>query len=122
MMERKLKEYLSWKGNLNTNKRDSRGNVSQIPTRIESRDTAGPSRDDENQGISEALKRKDAAKKERAANRRRIRGGAPSQGQERATSLTAAQESGMTAKEREKLGILAGEGEMRTEADLVADL
>ena len=81
--------------------------------------------------LSAALAKKDAMRKERTMNRRRVRGGAPS-GSSAASSRmpetgesqtgTTAQESGMSAKEREKLGILTGESEMRVEADNLAEL
>ena len=109
-MERRFKTYLWWKSNLNDKSPKGKSTV-QMPSRDISRDNE----------ISPALRRKDTAKKERNVNRRRIRGGPPNQ-QVREGQMSSLQESGMSSREREKLGILAGEGEMRTEADTIADL
>lgn len=78
--------------------------------------------------ISDALKKKDALRTQRVASRRRVRGGGPSSAD--ASSGRSAQDQtvnapsgeGMSAKEREKLGILSGEGEMIGEAGQIADL
>lgn len=90
---------------------------------MQGRSTANGKDDD---GISEALKKKDAIRKERSLNRRRLRGGAPGSStghtQDSAPTHSTAQESSLSAKEREKLGILAGEGEMHVEAANIADL
>ncbi|RPD58723.1 hypothetical protein L226DRAFT_617201 [Lentinus tigrinus ALCF2SS1-7] len=66
MMEDKLRLYLWWKGKLSERKAEGKGPI------------ALPKAKDNAQGeISEALKRKDREKQERAASRRRVRGGAP---------------------------------------------
>lgn len=132
MMERRLRSYLSWKGKLNANRKEDHG-ASQTSRSAEvgaGDKASGPA--GVNDGISEALKKKDALRKERNLNRRRIRGGAPGSsagGRLNDTSRLAVgtpnstvQENALSAKEREKLGILAGEGEMRVEADSIADL
>ena len=66
MMEDKLRLYLWWKGKLAERKADGRAPIA-LP---QGRGRSGTD-------ISEALKRKDREKLARAANRRRIRGGAP---------------------------------------------
>ena len=66
-MERKLRKYLSWRAKLaeleGSNKQNYRADARK--------DTQGTS------AISAALLRKDQEKEKRAANRRRVRGGAP---------------------------------------------
>lgn len=122
MMERRLRLYLWWKGKLSSNQKEGRG-IFQLPA-------SGPGdapqhQTEANSGISDALKKKDAVTKDRLANRRRLRGGGPAaaaSGRSQTPSLTTAQESSMSSKEREKLGIMVGEGEMRSEADAIADL
>lgn len=67
MMERKLRRYLSWRAKLAeiecSNKQNSRADTSK-----DMRETST---------ISAALLKKDQEKARRAANRRRVRGGAP---------------------------------------------
>jgi DNA excision repair protein ERCC-4 len=114
MMEDKLRVYLWWKGKLNERKQDGKAPF-QLP------DAAGRRQNDEagrlysgDDGISEALKRKDKERAERSASRRRVRGGAPnlaSSGNGRVDSLKPeAKDSG------------AGETQMRDEAESIADL
>ncbi len=113
-MERRLRLYLWWKGKLSSNQKEGRG-IFQLPvSRLGDAPQLEP---DANEGISDALRKKDAVKKDRLANRRRLRGGAPAAAgernqptQEKSPSLTTAQESSMSSKEREKLGIMAGGG------------
>ena len=66
MMEDKLRLYLWWKGKLSERKAEGKGPIA-LPKGKDKGET----------DISEALKRKDKEKMERAANRRRVRGGAP---------------------------------------------
>lgn len=78
--------------------------------------------------ISDALRKKDALRTQRAASRRRVRGGGPTFADASSSRSTQDQSGsvpigeGMSAKDREKLGILAGEGEMMGEAGQIADL
>ncbi|EIW85970.1 hypothetical protein CONPUDRAFT_140757 [Coniophora puteana RWD-64-598 SS2] len=71
MMERKLRRYLWWKGRLAADKRGSSSleNTSSQPQ--------GRKQDNGSGQVSEALARKDKSKADRSANRRRLRGGAP---------------------------------------------
>jgi DNA excision repair protein ERCC-4 len=85
MMERKLRRYLSWRAKLaeiqSPNKKNDRS--------VTSNDARGTT------SVSAALLKKDQEKAKRAANRRRIRGGAPDvSGPTRAgaTSTTAVEE------------------------------
>lgn len=132
MMERRLRAYLSWKARLaDTDTKSGARNQNSRPGIT--MQTSGAPSSKPNQTLSEALAKKDAMRKERSMNRRRIRGGAPggaantghpgiSQTPSPSPSTITAKETGMSAKEREKLGILTGEGEMRIEADGLADL
>ncbi|KAL1942922.1 hypothetical protein VTO73DRAFT_4593 [Trametes versicolor] len=76
MMEDKLRLYLWWKGKLSERRAEGRGHFALPQTKDKSAPGAGRGAavDD---GVSEALKRKDKERLERANNRRRIRGGAP---------------------------------------------
>ena len=65
MMEDKLRLYLWWKGKLSERKAEGKAPI------------ALPKGRDDDTPISEALKKKDKERMERAANRRRVRGGAP---------------------------------------------
>ncbi|TFK81000.1 hypothetical protein K466DRAFT_502913 [Polyporus arcularius HHB13444] len=66
MMEDKLRLYLWWKGKLSERKAEGKGPIA-LPK----------GKDNAQDEISEALKRKDREKQDRAASRRRVRGGAP---------------------------------------------
>ena len=130
MMERRLKLYLWWKAKLNANRKEGRDTF-HMPsnTKFPGNDggqhelTPGPSQ------ISDKLKKKDEMRKERIMNRRRVRGGGPSNGRSNGVS---SQISGtptsqdptdaLSEKERGKLGILAGESDMRLEAENIAQL
>jgi DNA excision repair protein ERCC-4 len=69
MMLDKLKLYLWWKKKMAEEKKNE-GKEQSIPSRL--------GRKDNNlDGISEALKKKDKEKADRTGNRRRVRGGAP---------------------------------------------
>ena len=127
MMERRLGMYLWWKSRLNASCEEG-GREKPTGNSQGSKDGQGASQANgkEDDGISEALKKKDAMRKEKTMSRRRTRGGAPgsSTGRPQIPDVvsSAAQESSLSAKEREKLGILTGEGEMRVEADSIAEL
>lgn len=69
MMEEKLRLYLWWKSKLVERKEDGRAAFAMPNKNLIDQNGSGE--------ISEALKRKDKEKQARAANRRRIRGGAP---------------------------------------------
>ena len=117
MMERRLKMYLWWKAQLGEGKHF--GMPDSVKDGVDERNK----REKEQEQISAALKKKDAIRNQRAASRRRVRGGGPSGAPTppgRATEEPVTE--GMNAKEREKLGILSGEGEMIGEAGLIADL
>lgn len=73
MMEDKLRLYLWWKGKLAERKQDGRTPFAMpVGQKNQGEGGAGDSE------VSEALKRKDKERQARAANRRRVRGGAPS--------------------------------------------
>lgn len=73
MMESKLRGYLYWKGRLASQKNGKSGTPVQ-------REKPAPqtSGNTSSAGMSEALQKKDKERAARSANRRRIRGGAPS--------------------------------------------
>ncbi|KAL5529182.1 hypothetical protein ACEPAG_5156 [Sanghuangporus baumii] len=128
MMERRLRLYLWWKAKLNANRKEGLGTkpmTGQRATREGSSQGTSNTNGRGDDGISEALKKKDALRKEQSMNRRRTRGGAPGSSTGRSQTSdsmsSTLQETSLSAKEREKLGILAGEGEMRVEADSIAD-
>lgn len=101
MMLRKLKLYLWWKSRLAERKQDGKA-----PIGLPIKPTVGG---DEIIEISEALKKKDREKVERAGSRRRQRGGAPSAEIGRATPAPVASSS----KDKNSL---SGELEMMEEA------
>jgi DNA excision repair protein ERCC-4 len=109
MMEKKLRLYLEWKGKLSRLKEEGQGAVVWPDKNGETfqKEQGGD-------GISEALKRKDQVMKEKGACRRRVRGGAPTVG-------SAGGGDGRNSRKGQK-GIIIGEGEMREEADQVANL
>ncbi|KAI0644351.1 hypothetical protein C8Q79DRAFT_141818 [Trametes meyenii] len=74
MMEDKLRLYLWWKGKLSERRAEGKGPIA-LPKGKDHSAPAPPRPQDE--AISEALKRKDRERQARAANRRRVRGGAP---------------------------------------------
>ena len=94
MMEDKLRLYLWWKGKLSERKAEGRGPIA-LPK----------GKDNAPDEISEALKRKDREKQERAASRRRVRGGAPA-----------------AAPTTREAAVARGEVEIKQEADDIADL
>jgi DNA excision repair protein ERCC-4 len=111
MMEKKLRLYLWWKGKLSTRKLEGKGPFGLPDKSGDALNTGGYQkqkglRDGDGDGVSEALKKKDQVMKERGASRRRVRGGAPAGG-------------GGGKKEQKDI---IGEGEMRDEAERVANL
>lgn len=129
MMEKRLRLYLWWKAKLNENKKEGR-DAFRMPSKsanshqhnsAQQETSSGPSQ------INEKLKKKDEQRKEKIMNRRRVRGGAPTSGRgegSKASQPTISKDhaGSLTEKEREKLGILAGEGDMRVEAENIAQL
>jgi len=110
MMLRKLRLYLWWKGQLSKRKQDGKSRFG-LPNHGSQPGDGFDRMYDDDEGISEALKRKDKMVAERAASRRRVRGGAPA----------AAGPSG--GRDADK-GVLQGTviGEMQNEADNFAEL
>ncbi|KAI0763850.1 hypothetical protein BD413DRAFT_698917 [Trametes elegans] len=107
MMEDKLRLYLWWKGKLSERRAEGKGPIA-LPKGKDNAATGPGARPGGGGGddVSEALKRKDRERQERALSRRRVRGGAP---------VAAA-----PSRERTTSGIL-GEGEIKKEADDIAD-
>ena len=98
-MERKLRTYLWWKGELNRRRQPQRKSSSVQPARASDGDA----------GISEALRKKDREFRERQASRRRVRGGAASQasGREKSVAPTGTQGGAMeVADEADALAAL----------------
>ena len=140
MMEKKLRGYVIWKGNLNggNTKPDANANAKRGATTSTSASTPQQTTaqaQSSSTELSEGLRRKDAAVRQRNQNRRRVRGGAPATAtasgsgngngggvSDVSASASAFVENAASAKEREKFGILLGEGEMRNEADEIAEL
>lgn len=102
MMEKKLRTYLWWKGELNRRRQPQR--------KASSVQTVQPARaSDGDAGISEALRKKDREFRERQASRRRVRGGAASQasGREKSVAPTGTQGGAMeVADEADTLAAL----------------
>ena len=96
-MERKLRTYLWWKGELNKRRHPQRKTQLAQPTRA----------NDGDPGISEALRRKDREFRERQANRRRVRGGGPSQAPSREKSVAPSGEQGATVEPVNEVETLA---------------
>jgi DNA excision repair protein ERCC-4 len=109
MMLRKLRLYLWWKGQLSKRKQDGKSHF-ELPGHARGVGDGFEAVYGGGEGISEALKRKDKAIAERAASRRRVRGGAPA----------AAAPSGRDAAK----GVMQETviGELQKEADDFADL
>jgi len=109
MMETKLRLYLGWKGKLSGRREEGQGVVGWP---VKNGETF--QKEQGGDGVSEALKRKDQVMKERGMCRRRVRGGAPTAGSARGGD-------GGNWRKGQK-DIITGEGEMRAEADRVANL
>lgn len=101
MMEDKLRLYLWWKGKLSERKQEGRG-LFGMPDSRKDKDSASTD-------VSEALRKKDRERQQRAANRRRVRGGVPAQ--------TAPREHNNTGR-----ADVLGEGTMREESEDIAAL
>ena len=136
MMERRLRRYLWWKSKLNSADKSEKGTKPMQGTpKPANVNEAGKVQSDRNRGaFNEAIEKKEALRKEKRMNRRRVRGSTlagssstrstpvPGFTNEATPSSVPPLESGMSGKEREKLGILTGEGEMRMEANNIAEL
>ncbi|KAH9889061.1 hypothetical protein C8Q73DRAFT_654519 [Cubamyces lactineus] len=107
MMEDKLRLYLWWKGKLSERRADGKGPIA-LPTgkKDDASGAQGTRQGGGNDGISEALKRKDRERQERSMNRRRVRGGAPA--------------AAPTTRDSASSGALP-EGEIKKEADEIAE-
>ncbi|KAI0819608.1 hypothetical protein BC628DRAFT_1401839 [Trametes gibbosa] len=106
MMEDKLRLYLWWKGKLSERRADGKGPIALPQGKDKPATAPGVSRQ-VNDDVSEALKRKDRGRQERAMNRRRVRGGAPAA-------------PAPSTRERTESGALV-EVEIKKEADEIAD-
>jgi DNA excision repair protein ERCC-4 len=110
MMMRRLRGYLGWKADLHASMQNHANPGSK-------RDAAAPVKNPGNAAtsgggeLSEAMKKKDRDRRDRAANRRRVRGGAPG-----------AHWSSERPKESEQEGLMKSEGLMIDEAEKIADL
>jgi DNA excision repair protein ERCC-4 len=107
MMLQKLGNYLWWKGKLSDQKPDEKPQTIPDSGRTLS---GGLKPTDENEGLSEAMLKKDREKSDKTARRRRVRGGAPA-GSDRSRPIKI-----------EEQDSVPGEGEMRFEADRIAQL
>ncbi|KAF8639006.1 hypothetical protein AX17_001785 [Amanita inopinata Kibby_2008] len=104
MLMKNLQGYLWWKGQFGRQKAETRGQPVQQP----SRSTSGENNAGEARGVSEALRRKDKMRAEKAGSRRRVRGGA-----------AAAAPSSRAASNQKKDNI-QGVEELQEEADRIA--
>lgn len=109
MMLRKLRLYLWWKGQLSKRKQDVKS-LFGLPDHARGVGDGFERMYGEGEGISEALKRKDKVVAERAASRRRMRGGAP------AAAAPSGRDSAKGVMQETVIG------EMQKEADDLADL
>ena len=105
MMEDRLGLYLWWKTRLSKGSQTGKTSL-VIPDTL--RAAKAPAQD-EDDGLSEALKKKDRDRRDKAANRRRVRGGGPSQA-----------ESSRVKGKAVDGGMSLGEEAMRDEADSIA--
>lgn len=103
LLERRLKSYLWWKSMLSKSDEKPSGNGnSAIPS----------NRSNQDDGLSEALKRKDQQRAAAKQARRRVRGG----GDVRVVSERDRK------KELERSGLMPNEADLEIEAELIADL
>ena len=110
MMEEKLRRYLWWKQRLSERKQIVKSSSAHVRVGA---DANLPTRAQGDGDLTEALKRKEQWNAERGFNRRRIRGGAhAATGSNNSRSATVGEEG----------NLVAGEGEMRQEADEIAAL
>jgi len=105
-MEEKLGMYFWWKTSLS---KSARSGHPTIPMPATLRSGRAPA-ENENDGLSEALKKKDKDRLDKAANRRRVRGGAPAAAAESTRGKGKAADTIMTL----------GEEAMREEAETIA--
>ena len=109
MMMRRLQTYFIWKADLHKSKHNHihpSFNKNAAPT--QGPPSVSGSGD---MGVSEALQKKDKERRERAASRRRVRGGGPS------PNLTA-----QRAQTSDKEGIMKSEDMVMEEAEEISDL
>ena len=111
MMLRRLRLYLWWKSKLSERKQDDKPQA--MPDFVRALSGVHEKSTGKNDGLSEALRKKDQEKAERSARRRRVRGAPPvlASGNERPRPV-----------KLEEGDLLPGEGEMRVEADKIAQL
>ena len=105
MMEDKLGLYLWWKTRLSGGAQKSKTSL-HIPDALWNYKATVPDEDD---GLNEGLKKKDRDRRDKAAHRRRVRGGGPSQ-----------PESSRVKGKAVDGGMSLGEEAMRDEADSIA--
>lgn len=107
MMMRRLGGYLGWKADLHASKQSQAGpdsNKDKAPAQQPgSASTSGIGE------LSDAMKKKDNDRRDRAARRRRVRGGAPGTTSQR-------------PQESEQEGMMKSEGLIMDEAEQIADL
>jgi len=103
VMEQRLRSYLFWKGRLTDSGGKSQREVGQSVSAPETPVTGDQP--------SEALRRKDALRKERQGNRRRVRGGPPG-----------VKPSERTQEPEARAGAMGGESVVQHEAEQLADL
>lgn len=113
MMEDKLRVYLWWKARLSERKQESKNGADGPANRRTTSDKRGNTPVVNGTGVesvlSEALKKKDREKEAKAANRRRVRGGAP-----------AAAPS--TRDSQSRAAVTPGDAQSRDETDTIAEL
>jgi hypothetical protein len=102
-MERRLRNYLFWKGRL--------GNLGGKSQREVGQSVSVPKTSVTDDQPSEALRRKDALRKERQGNRRRVRGGLPG-----------GAPSERTQEPKVRAGAMGGENVVQHEAEQLAEL
>ena len=104
---RRLRDYLGWKADLHASIQNQ-ANPNRDTVLSQKTGSTATSGDGE---LNEAMKKKDKDRRERVANRRRVRGGAPG-----ATSTS------QRPKETGQEGMMKSEGLMMDEAEKIADL
>ncbi|KZT25479.1 hypothetical protein NEOLEDRAFT_1178275 [Neolentinus lepideus HHB14362 ss-1] len=106
MMQKKLRLYLWWKSKLSERKREGRS-AFKLPHKVGNALNGEDETQDD--GVSEALKKKDGERRERQQSRRRVRGGAAN------ASMST------RVKDRKNGDAVVGEGQMKDEADDIAE-
>lgn len=109
MMLRRLRTYLGWKAELHSTSQNL-GNASSTRAggSVQKPGMASVSGDGE---LSEAMKKKDRDRRDRAASRRRVRGGAP-----------AASSTSQRPNDSDQEGVMRRGGPLMEEAEQIADL